>query len=106
VRRLLELESLYIELLERIDALEDESSPFARAVEAAYERQTATRQPEQHPRPTPQPAIDAILYCVRERDPGALKEPANIERLHRCDAAARAEINRRIAALVKEARRG
>lgn len=51
-------------------------------------------------RPTPETTIKAILYCVRERGLAALKEPANIERLSRCDAAAREEINRRLAALL------
>jgi hypothetical protein len=48
-------------------------------------------------RPTPQSTIEAILYCVQTRGLAALREPANIERLGRCDAQARAEINRRIA---------
>jgi len=40
--------------------------------------------------PTPQATIEAIMYCVRERGLGSLKEPASIERLSRCDADARA----------------
>jgi hypothetical protein len=36
------------------------------------------------------------MWCVRERGIQALREPANIERLLRCDSAARAEINERI----------
>ena len=32
---------------------------------------------------TPQSSIDALLYCVRERDIAALKEPRNIERTRR-----------------------
>jgi hypothetical protein len=51
-------------------------------------------------RPTPQSTIEAVIYTVRERGVAALKERTNIERLARCDAAARAEINRRIARLV------
>jgi hypothetical protein len=51
-------------------------------------------------RPTAQPTIEAIMYCVRERGLAALKEPVNLERLLRCDGAARTEINRRIANLV------
>jgi hypothetical protein len=50
-------------------------------------------------RPTPQTTIEAILYCLRERGPTALREPANIERLSRCDREARAEIDRRMAAM-------
>jgi hypothetical protein len=45
---------------------------------------------------TPRSTIDAILYCVRTRGLAALKEPANLERLRRCDAMAQAEINERI----------
>ena len=48
---------------------------------------------------TPQSTIKAVVYCVRTRGIAALKEPANVERLSRCDDAARAEIKRRIAKL-------
>jgi len=47
-------------------------------------------------RPTPQTTIEAIMYCVRERGLAAMKESANQERLSRCDAAARQQINERI----------
>jgi hypothetical protein len=40
--------------------------------------------------------IEAIMISVAERGLAALKEPANIERLGRCDQAALAEIDRRI----------
>jgi hypothetical protein len=46
---------------------------------------------------TPQSVIEAIMYCVRERGLEALKEPANVERLSRCDKAAMVEIERRCA---------
>lgn len=49
------------------------------------------------PRRTSRNTIEAIMVAVRMRGLAALKEPANIERLGRCDAQARAEINRRIA---------
>jgi hypothetical protein len=55
------------------------------------------------PHPTPQTTIEAILYCVRERGPTALRAPANIERLSRCDRAARAEIDQRMAAMERTA---
>jgi hypothetical protein len=48
-------------------------------------------------RPTPQVTVEAILYSVRDRGITALKEPDNIERLSRCDDAARKQINQRIA---------
>src|SRR5262249_37364058 len=51
--------------------------------------------------PTPQSVIEAVLHCVRERGVAALNEPANVERLSRCDEAARAEINHRLAKLEK-----
>ena len=41
--------------------------------------------------------IEAVVTDVRTLGVAALKEPANIERLLRCDAAARAKIDRRIA---------
>jgi hypothetical protein len=47
-------------------------------------------------RPTPNVVIEAVMLAVRERGLAALKESATVERLARCDAAARAEINRRI----------
>jgi hypothetical protein len=47
-------------------------------------------------RPTPKAVIDAVVLCVRQRGIAALKEPANVERLSRCDESARAEINRQI----------
>jgi hypothetical protein len=55
-------------------------------------------------RPTPQATVDAIMYCVRERGIGALREPKNIFRLEECDAAARKQINSRIAKLVAAGR--
>ena len=51
---------------------------------------------ERRSRPTPRTTIEAILWSVRERGVQALREPVNIERLLRCDFAARAEINERI----------
>ncbi|MFZ0147017.1 MAG: hypothetical protein WAM72_01490 [Xanthobacteraceae bacterium] len=47
-------------------------------------------------RATPETVIEAILWTVRERGVAALDEPANIERLSRCDAAAVKIINERI----------
>jgi hypothetical protein len=54
--------------------------------------------------PTPQATIEAMMQSVRERGLGALKEPANIERLVRCGQAAKEQIDRRIAKLVAEGR--
>lgn len=43
---------------------------------------------------TPQVTVEAILHGVRERGLSALKEPANIKRLARCDAAAKSQIDK------------
>lgn len=51
------------------------------------------------PRPTPPSVIEAIMYSVRTRGVAALKEPATVERLSRCDPDARDQIKQRIAAL-------
>jgi hypothetical protein len=53
-----------------------------------------------HRFPTPQSTVEAIVYCVHRRGVDALKVPANVERLSRCDAAARKEINERIKAFL------
>jgi hypothetical protein len=45
---------------------------------------------------TPQSTIDAVVYAVRIRGVAALEEPANEERLSRCDEAAMKQINERI----------
>jgi hypothetical protein len=50
---------------------------------------------------TAEAVIAAIMYCVRARGLGALKEPANRARLKRCNRAARDEINRRIHMLLQ-----
>jgi hypothetical protein len=55
-------------------------------------------------RPTPRSTIEAIMLTVRGRGPRALHEPANIERLGRCDDAAIAEIDTRIKKLVEAKR--
>jgi hypothetical protein len=51
---------------------------------------------DQHRRSTPEVTIEAIMTAVHMRGLAALKEPANVERLARCDEAAKAEIARRI----------
>jgi hypothetical protein len=70
---------------------------FCQACRDADARMRQQRPTENHPaRPTPRTTIEAIMWCVRERDPQALHEPGNIERLSRCDVAAIAEIDARI----------
>jgi hypothetical protein len=51
-------------------------------------------------RPTSQTTIEAILHCIRVRGIKALKEPANVKRLRRFDAAAKAQIDSRIKKLI------
>lgn len=51
---------------------------------------------------TPQSTIDAVVYCVHERGLDALNEPANLDRLSRCDQAARNQINQRIEKLLSK----
>jgi hypothetical protein len=53
-------------------------------------------------RPTPQVTIEGVVAAVRERGVKALTEPATLRRLGGCDEAARAEINRRLDALLRE----
>jgi hypothetical protein len=72
---------------------------FERACDRAVAQRTQQSQRPKASVPTPQVTIEAILYCVRERGPSALKEPANVERLRRCDEAARRQVNERIAKL-------
>jgi hypothetical protein len=50
--------------------------------------------------PTPQTVVEAIMYCVREQGLAALKEPAVIDRLGECDAAAKAQIDCRVAKFI------
>jgi hypothetical protein len=46
-----------------------------------------------HSNPTPAVTLDAIKLAVRERDLGALNEPAIQQRLRHCDADARAQLD-------------
>lgn len=50
-------------------------------------------------RSTPAVVVEAIWHSIRERGLSALDESANKSRLQSCDAAARAELKRRIALL-------
>jgi hypothetical protein len=50
--------------------------------------------------PTPQTLVETIMFSVRDRGVAALEEPQSIERLSRCDRAARSQINDRIAKLL------
>src|SRR5262249_46716136 len=78
--------------------IEPERAVFLRRLlrpEVSLERAWAElNDPKNHP--TPKATIDAILFAVRERGVAALKEPQTKERLTRCDAAARDEINKQI----------
>lgn len=74
----------------------------SRAGDARRKRESADSLNGPRNRPTPQVTIEAIMLDVRERGIAALKEPATAERLGRCDAAAKAEIERRVAKLRKD----
>jgi hypothetical protein len=55
-----------------------------------------------NPTATAQTTIEAIMFAVHKRGLAALEVPANRERLARCDQTARAQINERIARLIKQ----
>jgi hypothetical protein len=57
------------------------------------------------PSATPQATVEAIMVAVRERGLAALKDAANVERFHRCDRSARAQINERITRLYEQGSR-
>jgi hypothetical protein len=88
--------------LEIIEATMFESS-FERACRFAEQQAPRPTPAKPQPRPTPQTTIEAVWYCVRQRGVAALKDPANQRRLQTFDAAARAELNRRIERLKAEA---
>lgn len=56
------------------------------------------------PETTPPSTVEAVLLSVRARGLAALQEPATQERLSRCDAEARAQINSRIIKLIEAGR--
>jgi hypothetical protein len=74
---------------------------FCRACRGVDRRLAATPQPKTGPQPTPQTVIEAVMFAVSERGTAALLEPENVERLGRCDAAATAEIERRMSKLLE-----
>jgi hypothetical protein len=58
-------------------------------------------------RPTAQSTVEAIMFAVRERGVDALTNHApTAERLERCDGAACAQINKRIAKIVSNRGQG
>jgi hypothetical protein len=69
---------------------------FCQVCRAADARMRHERTIENRSRSTPRTTIEAIMWCIRDRGSQALHEPANIERLSRCDDAAIAEIDARI----------
>jgi hypothetical protein len=71
------------------------------AVREGEARRAAERAKPKPERPTPQTTIEAVMHAVRTEGLAALKHPDNLERLERCDARAKAEINARIDALLQ-----
>jgi hypothetical protein len=74
------------------------------AFRIAAEQHPVAAPAKPRPRPTPQTTIEAIMFCVRDRGLSALQEPANKERLARCDKGAIAQIDARISKLKKAAK--
>jgi hypothetical protein len=72
---------------------------FGAHCRTADEQRRREPPPKPKPRPTPQTSIEAVMWCIRERGIGALKEPKNVDRLNDFDAAARSQMNERIAKL-------
>jgi len=78
---------------------------FCRTCRDADKRRTRSKHKDERlndARPTPQATIEAVMHAVHARGVAALKEPAIAARLERCDAAAQAEIEQRIASLRKD----
>jgi hypothetical protein len=94
----LEAQLASLEICQTCGALPCINPNFCVVCERA-DRQRPRQPPRTEPRPTPQCTIEAILYCVRERGSAALEEPANLERLKLCDAAALAQIDARVTKL-------
>jgi hypothetical protein len=92
----MDLEEAIDDLVPAFEGLRGDS--FEALVEQLAKETKARAKPEN--RPTLQTTIEAVMWCVRERGLGALKEPANVERLARCDAAAKAQIDSRIKKLI------
>jgi hypothetical protein len=57
---------------------------------------TACADADARARPAPKTIIEIIMMAVRGRGLAALKEPANLERLSRCDPAALAQIDQQL----------
>jgi hypothetical protein len=71
-----------------------------RYADAALRKTGRQRQSTGVSHPTSQATVEALMYYVRERGLPALQEPTNVERLTRCDAAAKAQIDQRIKKLI------
>ena len=80
-----------------------DNAPVRLDVETRIKRFAAIDADPEHVRRqqrTPLTTIEAIMHTVRTRGVAALKEPANVERLSRCDGAAKDAINQRTARLI------
>ena len=98
----MDIETAIIELVEPFEQLVGPHlCDCARDIVARWERDYPTVKNERPTarRPTPRSSIETITFSVRERGVQALREPANIERLSRCDEAAKVQINARITKL-------
>ena len=83
----------------KVRAAQAWDAPGWREAAIAHRKLAApVRQQSSEPRnrPTPEVVVDALVYCVRQRGLAALQEPANLERLSRCDASSKYQLNYRI----------
>jgi hypothetical protein len=78
------------------------SMTFCKTCKLVDSRNRAKPTEKRARRPTPVMTIEAIMIAVRLRGIGALREPANLERLSRCDDRAKDEVNRRIDVLFQK----
>jgi hypothetical protein len=84
------------------------SPVFCRACRAAsfkpWREGKQTPDPFYKPPSTPKSTVDALIHVIRTGGVAALKEPVNLERLSRCDDAARARLNAFIDCMQAEAK--
>ena len=86
-------QALISELMDENDEIVIENAFLRTELEIHRPRPRPSRPPQ---RPTPDVVVEAVIESVRQNGLAALRTPANQDRLRRCDAAARREVNRRI----------
>jgi hypothetical protein len=86
-------QALVSELMAENDELAIENGFLRTELDVHRPKPKPARPPQ---RPTPHVVVEAVIESVRQNGLAALRTPANQDRLQRCDAAARQEVNRRI----------